>query len=162
MKQFLTAAKEAAGETEEYLEFEVGRLNDKGETIEIEKCKAYKPSSGQIAMLMATTQARHLPEAEKVAGIINFFVEILDEESHSLIVSRLLNHRDPFGLDDVEEIIWWMMEEWSGNPTGSSSASTPSQTTAGPTSTPPTPTPTSSGSPFTASATSSGSGVPIV
>jgi hypothetical protein len=162
VKQFITAAERATDTEENTLEFEVGILGEDGKIAEIQKCKAFKPEPGQIAMLMATTQARHLSQGEQVAGMINFFVEVLDEESHTLIVSRLLNRKDPFGIQDVQDIIWWMMGEWSGHPTEGPSGSTPSQTPAGPTSTPPTPTSTSSVFQSTDSSTSSTPGVPVV
>jgi hypothetical protein len=163
VKEFITAAYDAAEDENEYLEFTLRKETKEGEDPDPGRlCKAYRPGDGQIAVLMATTQARHLSEGEMIAGIINFFVEILDEETHQYIVSRLLDRRDPFGIDQVQGIIRWLMEEWSGRPTQSSSGSTASPQSDGPTSTPPTPQSTSSGSPFIASATSSGSGAPIV
>lgn len=162
MKEFITAARAAAEPQEAPLEFTLTRKDENGEVIESQVCHAYKPNEGQVAVLMATTSARHLSEPEMVAGIINFFVEILDEETHHYIVNRLLRKDDDFGIGEVQEIINWMMEEWSGRPTQLSPASTPSQASGGATSTPPTPPSTSSGSPFIASATSSGSGAPIV
>ena len=141
MKEFLTAATEAAGEAEEYLEFNVDGV----------LCKSYRPGDGQIAVLMATTNARHLSEGEKIAGVINFFVAVLDDETHNFLVNKLLDHKDPFGISQVQEIIEWMIEEWSARPTQSSPGSTQSQTPGGQKSTLPTQESTSSGSPAIAS-----------
>jgi hypothetical protein len=114
-------------------------------------CKAERPTDGQIAVLMATTNAKHLTEGEMVAGIINFFASTLDDQTHNYITNKLLDRKDPFGLLEVQDIIQWMMEEWSARPTKSSPASTQSQRSDGPNSTPPTPTQTSLPSPYIAS-----------
>lgn len=127
MKEFITAASESLkdGSEEEALEFNVDGV----------LCRAYRPNDGQIAVLMATTSAKHLSEAEQVAGIINFFVAVLDDETHNFVVTKLLDRRDPFGLTEVQDMIAWMLEEWSGRPTKSSPGSTPSRQSTGRTST---------------------------
>ncbi len=130
MKEFITAATEAVEEDDAgTLEFSVDGV----------LCKAYKPNDGQIAVLMATTNGRHLSEGEMIAGIINFFVATLDDETHNYLVNKLLDRNDPFGVLQVQDIIAWMMEEWSGRPTQSSTASTPSRRSGGRKSTPATP-----------------------
>lgn len=129
MKEFITAAIEAAGEDEEFLEFNVDGV----------LCRAYRPNDGQIAVLMATTSAKHLSEAEMVAGVINFFVAVLDDDTHNYLVTKLLDHKDKFGINEVQEIIQWMIEEWSARPTQSSPGSTPSPPKGGRKSTPRTP-----------------------
>src|SRR5690348_17141128 len=109
MKEFTTAANEVLadnGEDERVWEFKVdGR-----------ECRAFKPKDGQLAVLMATTHS-HASSAERVAGIINFFVAVLDDESHAYIVQKLLDRTDPFGLEEVTSIMNWLIEEWSGRPT---------------------------------------------
>lgn len=78
MKEFTTAANEAAQTPEQRsagMEFVVdGTL-----------CRAYKPKDGQLAVLMATT-GRHSSTQEKIAGLINFFVAVLDRDSHTYIL----------------------------------------------------------------------------
>lgn len=99
---------------------------------------AYQPDEGQFAMLMAMT-GRGATQSDRIAGIINFFVNILDEEGSDYLQSRLLNRLDPFGIDDVEQIMDWLSEQWTGNPTQGPSGSTPSPSNAGPKSTEPIP-----------------------
>ena len=131
MREFTTAANEVAAEAEG---------GDNGMTFKVDgvECKAYRPKDGQLAVLMATT-GRHSSNEEQVAGLINFFVAVLDDESHSYIVSRLLDRRDSFGLEQVQDIMEWMVEEWSGRPTRSPSVSTSSPPSGGQKSTQPTP-----------------------
>lgn len=93
-------------------------------------CKFYKPVDGQVAVLMAST-GRHSSEQEQVAAFINFFVGVLDDQTHQYIVAKLLDRKDRFGLAEVQQITEHMMEVWSGNPTQSFSASTQSPKSVG-------------------------------
>jgi len=129
LKEFVTAAEDAARENaDEGMEFSVDGV----------MCRCYRPKDGQLAVLMATT-SRHSSQQEMIAGIINFFVAVLDEESHNYVVGRLLDRTDPFGIEQVQQIMNWMIEEWSGRPTPSPSVSTQSQRSGGRRSTPRTP-----------------------
>ena len=40
--------------------------------------------------------------------------------------SKMMNHRDPFGVEVIAEIMRSLIEEWSANPTQGSSSSSPS------------------------------------
>jgi hypothetical protein len=130
MREFTTAAKESSRKqegTEEY-EFKVD-----GRTV-----KAYKPEPAQLAVTLARI-GRHTTEQSKVAGIIDFFVGIMDEDSATYFTDRLLDRTDPFEIEDIQNILEYLVEEWSGNPTQSPSDSTGSPQNTGSTSTPPTP-----------------------
>lgn len=129
MKEFVTAAEEVVDEEEG---LDSGVLEFAIDGFEV---KAYKPGSGQFALLMAST-GRHSNVAEKTAGAINFFMSVLDDEAYNHVVSRLLDRKDPFGIEQVSEIMEWMIEEWSARPTQSSSGSSPSRKPAGRKSTP--------------------------
>lgn len=131
MKEFTTAANEAAQSPEE---------KDAGMPFVVDgvECRAFQPKDGQLAVLMATT-GRHSSTQEQIAGLINFFVAVLDKPSHTYIVNRLLDYNDPFGIAEVQGIMEWMMEEWTGRPTQWPSGSTPSPPSGGPKSTQPTP-----------------------
>jgi len=130
MKEFVTAAEEAAKPEDDdgVMEFSVDGV----------MCKAYRPQDGQLAVLMAST-SRHSNNQEQIAGVINFFVAVLDDDSHNYVVSKLLDRNDSFGLENVQEIMEWMIEEWSARPTRSPSASTSSRRSGGRKSTPTTP-----------------------
>jgi hypothetical protein len=128
MKEFITAARRVENEGE-----------DVGYPFQIDgvDCIAYPPEPGQLAVLLAAT-SRHSSEQDKIAGMINFFVQVLDQPTHTWIVGRLLDRKDPFGLDQVEDIMEWLIEQWSGRPTPSPSVSTASPKNGGQRSTPPT------------------------
>ena len=148
MKAFTTAAKAVDISPDEAIEF----------TIDDEVCRAFQPSNGQLAVLLASVSSTQ-QWTHQVAGVINFFDAVLDENSSSYITRRLLDRQDQFGIDEVQEIIEWLVEEWSARPTQSPSGSTPSPPPGGKKSTPRTPRSTSSAKPRTGSAVSSTAGV---
>jgi hypothetical protein len=109
LKEFTTAAEIAA-------EDESGEVRPIEFGVDGVLCKAYRPKGAQVAVLMATT-GKHSSEQERIAGFINFFVSVLDEDSHSYLVNRLLDRTDSFDLDQVSAITNYLMAEWSGRPT---------------------------------------------
>ena len=148
IKRFEIAAKKPATDTkpDEGLKFEVPNLMPKPKPGEEPKEQtyttlvAYQPDEAQFAMLMASV-GRGASDADRIAGIINFFVNILDEDGADYLQGRLLTPTriDPFGIDEVEQIMDWLAGEWTGNPTSGPSGSTPSPLTDSPKSTEPTP-----------------------
>jgi hypothetical protein len=130
MREFVTAVKE----------LEKGEEPDKGYSFKVDgkELKFFKPTESQFAIYVAQT-GRHSSIPDKIAGVIDFFINVMDRPSHEHLVARLMDREDPFGLDQVEEIIQWMIEEWSGNPTEQSSDSTPSRQSTGDSSTEPVP-----------------------
>jgi len=147
VKEFTTAAREVDVSPDEVMEFVVD-----GET-----CRCFQPSNGQLAILLASISSTQ-SWTNQVAGVINFFDAVLDDDSRTYITRRLLDRQDQFGLDEVQDIIEWMVEEWAARPTPSPSASTPSPPRGGARSTPRTRKSTSSGSARTVSAASSTDG----
>lgn len=128
VKEFTTAVEKSEQEEEAELEFAVDGV----------LCHGYFPGEGQLAYLLAST-GRHSSAQEQIAGLINFFVAVLDDESHQYVVNRLLDRRDEFGIDQVQKIMEWMVGEWSGRPTKSPSVSTSSPPNTGQSSTEKTP-----------------------
>lgn len=120
MREFVTAIEQTDVDADKGMEFAVDGF----------ECVAYRPQEGQLAVLMAAT-AKHTTIQEQIAGVINFFVNVLDEESHQYLVSRLLDRTDSFGLEEVQDIMEWMIEEWAGRPTSPPSVSTRSQRSGG-------------------------------
>jgi hypothetical protein len=137
VKEFETAV--AAVETEDNgptpYPFIIVEKNDEGEEVDRVECTAYEPGEGALIVLMADTMGRGHP-GEKLAGIINFLADALDEESKQYVVSRLLDRNDPFGLDEITPIVWWLVEEWGGRPTKQPSDYARSRKPGGPRSTP--------------------------
>lgn len=128
MKEFGTAVKRT----------ENSEPKNRGEAIPFMfygiEVKVYQPDPGQYAMLMASV-GRGASEMDRIGGVINFFMKIMDDDSASYIESCLLDSGHPMGIDDIEDVVQWLNEEWSGKVTESPSASTQSPSPAGPNST---------------------------
>lgn len=120
MKEFTTALRAVEDDPEAPMEFKLD-----GQVV-----KAYRPTDGQIAVLMASL-GRHTAQSTKVAGVVDFFVATLDDDSYDYVVNRLLSREDPLDLNQVQEVIEWLIEEWSGRPIQKSSGSTRSRATGG-------------------------------
>lgn len=134
------------------LEFDtaIQEVVDDAKSLEVKvdgrKIKVYQPSDGQLAMLLATI-GRGSSEVDKIAGAINFFCAVLEDADSLWIETRLLDRRDPFGIDEVQRIMEALIEEWSGRPTQPLSVSSPSPESTGPKLTQPTSESNSSGFP---------------
>lgn len=129
MKEFTTAIEKAESEDDEAgIEFNIDGV----------LCTAYHPGDGQLAYLLAST-GRHSTGQEQIAGLINFFVAVLDDDSHTYVVNRLLDRKDKFGIEQVQSVMEWLVSEWSSRPTKSPSDSTPSPPSTGRSSTERTP-----------------------
>lgn len=160
IKEFETAAAvvaaEAAGD-EVVFDFQIKEFGpdpddpDNEVLVKTVVCHAFQPSEGQFMMLMADTQARSRSMGERLAAIIDFVIEVMDDESQAYITGRLMDRHDAFGLADIEPIAEWLIEEWGGRPTKQPSDFAPSRKTGGQRSTPRTRKSTSSASARTAS-----------
>lgn len=118
MQQFQTALKEKEAQTEEGLTFKIDDV----------EMTAYQPDSAQMAVLVSGF-GRFSSDTDKIATFIDFFAAVLDDQSQSYVVHRLLDREDPFGLKELSEIGQWMLEEWGGFPTQQPSGSQPSAST---------------------------------
>lgn len=132
MREFTTAVKRVQEEesAEEGQTFVINEVDEDGNVVKRVECRYFEPGDGQLAFLMASV-GRHTSLPTKLAGVINFFVEVLDEPSHQYIVGRLLDRDDEFGIEEVTEIMESMVEEWTGRPTQPPSGSTRSQRSGG-------------------------------
>lgn len=142
MREFVTAAERAVETGTEDTTIPV--------KIDGEEFHFRRPRDGQIAMLMAST-GRHSKQSEMIAGIINFVTAILPSDERNILVDRLLDWDDPFGSDDIQNVLEYLIGEWTGRPTKLPSGSGESPSPGGQNSTPPTPASTSSDSPTTES-----------
>lgn len=113
IKEFTTALRAVTEDEDEAMVF----------SIDGHELHAYKPTDGQLAMLMSSI-GRHTNIQTRVAGCIDFFVAVMDDGSANYVVERLLSRSDPLGIDQVQEVMEWMVEEWTGRPTQPLSVST--------------------------------------
>lgn len=151
MKEFVFAAeqgKTADGADEEpTLPFKIDGV----------EYQAYRPAEGQLILIMAAMSGYYNDAGESAATIINFFIELLTEEGRHLITRKLMDRKDPFNLEQLLDVLQYVVETWSNTPTSVPSGSTSSLESTGPKSTDVAPSPesTPSPSPLLVSATSS-------
>lgn len=133
MKEFVFAAKatidedgkEVEGPEEPSLKF----------MVDGEEYTCYRPSDGQMVLIMAAMSGYYSSTGEAAATMVNFFVELLDDDSKHRVTRRLMDRTDPFGLDALTELLEWVVETWSNTPTSGPSGSTSSPESTGPKST---------------------------
>lgn len=131
MREFVTAAEkaeEAEGDVVEPLVF----------TVDGEELRAYQPSEGQFALLMMA-MGRYTTQTDQFAGIMEFFIQVLDAESERYVLNRMMRRETTIPMETIADILTWMVEEWGGRPFQSPSASTSSRRNGGRRSTPRTP-----------------------
>jgi hypothetical protein len=158
--EFDTAVKRAATpeereDREPDVTFVVHEIDEDDNVVNSVECHAFRPAEGQVLVLLADTIGRRAKPSDKVAGIIDFFVDVLDRESHEYIVDRLLDPEDDFGFENISEIAFGLVEEWGGRPTKRPSDFAPSRKKGGQRSTRTTSKSTSSRSRSTGSSTRS-------
>lgn len=122
MKQFVTAARQAAPtaiDGAEPIEFD----------LDGEQFTAYPPTTGQMALVMEGQSSHDI--GRRIAAVINFMDSLLDTRGQSRFRQRLMDRDDPFELEQVQEIVDWLLEEWTGNPTESPSGSSRSRRSTG-------------------------------
>lgn len=101
MREYVTAATKASGEP---IEFKLdGRL-----------LTARPPAEGQVALVMAR-MGRHSSTADRVAGLVDFFWELLDEADKQYVMDNLLSGKLEFS--QISDITRDLLEEWGGRPT---------------------------------------------
>lgn len=124
MREFVSAAKAKTEEDTEVIQPIEFSLDGK-------VYRAYPPTESQIALVVAATTGGYKTNDEGIAAMINFAVALLSKDDHDEIVQKLMNREDPFELPDLMQIMEYIIEEASGNPTKLSSDSTQSRANTG-------------------------------
>lgn len=130
MKEFITRAVEVDAE-----EHEKGGGEKQTYPFKVDGrvCTSYAPTSGQLGVFTALISDINGWQTQS-AGIINFFLGIMDEGTKSYLATRLLDRNDPFEIDDVRDIMINLMQEWTANPTDGQSGTSGSPSDDGPSS----------------------------
>jgi hypothetical protein len=123
MREFITAVEDAVDQEETE---EPGLIF----AIDGQEMRAYKPTEGQFALLMVA-MGRHASNMDQFAGIIDFFISVLDEPSEHYVISRMQTRDQIIPLEKIVEIMEWMIEEWGGRPFQKPSVSTSSRRNGG-------------------------------
>lgn len=129
MREFVTAAEEAVANQDDDANF--GR--DTVIKVDGREVRIMAVSEGALAMLLASDS---MPLHQRISASVNFFFAMLrDGEDDSYFKSRLFDRKDSFGGSQIADIVEGVIEEWTGDPTQSSSDSTGSLDSTGESST---------------------------
>lgn len=138
MQEFITAAKALAsdGDDEDSFGFDVEfaivderlKKDDPGHR---RVMVAKKPSDGQLTVFMALAGDDLAANSEVLSTSINFLYSLLAKDDRRYFRRRLLDMDDPFGAEDVAEILYFILGEWTGKATGSPTDSPRSQRPSG-------------------------------
>ena len=133
LKEFISAVEDAAAEEEREAKIAAlvaeGKPRDEAEAevdgeepiefkIDDRVLKAYPPTPGQLAFMLAAL-GRGQTSDQRFAAIINIMLESLRESDRDYLESRLLT-RDPkkrLPIEKIEEIFEYLSEEWFARPT---------------------------------------------
>lgn len=110
IKQFETAVKAKR----EPKEGEV-QLEDLDFELDGVKYVVSAPKDAQLAWLVAAGSA-HRSDADRVAALLDFFEQALQEPGRSRFRERMLNPKDLLDLAKCIEIFEWMLGKWGGRP----------------------------------------------
>ena len=94
--------------------------------IDDDQFTAYPPTEGQIAYMMAS-QADDRDLSDSIAGILDFFTGILDDQGAATFRRRFTDRDDTLTFEVVQDVLEALISEWSDRPTKPSSASTTSR-----------------------------------
>jgi len=145
-------AEDETPEEQPTIEFYVNeRDEESGEVVDRVLCHAYEPYEGAVIALMADATGRRSQVTDKVSGMVDFVMDIVDEPTKNYLTRRLLDREDPFGGTELAEIALGLIGEKAGRPTRQPSDFAPSRKTGGQSSTRRTTKSTSSASRQTAS-----------
>lgn len=91
---------------------------------------AYQPTEGQLVLLLGAMN-EYASNEQQAATVLDVFWSLLEEDTVGVLKRRLRDRHDTFGLQDIMNIIEWIVEETSARPTRPSLASLPSRATSG-------------------------------
>jgi hypothetical protein len=133
MREFTTSAKDPI--EDEVVEVPIRRNAeiDPDYVPELFHLKCSRPSPGQLGVLMASI-GKGSNDVDNVAGPLNFFDSLLDEDGKRYVLDRMLDGKDPFGPEECQAIMEELITEWAGRPTQPPSASTTLPANGGPSS----------------------------
>jgi hypothetical protein len=83
---------------------------------------AFQPADGQLALLMAS-MGRGMQANDAIAATVNFFCELFEGADKHYVEERLLNREHTLPIEKIQEILEWLIEQWSARPTQSPSDS---------------------------------------
>jgi hypothetical protein len=133
---FRRAVQDRKQKKRPHVEFELvsetGKVDEEGNPIlKSDIFHASMPSDERLFFLAAMAGDEDAGVAAEAAATIDLLKSALPEEEFKTLRSRLLDPDDDVDMEMLQEVIPWLMEEWSGFPTEPSSDSSASQGNSG-------------------------------
>jgi hypothetical protein len=115
------------------VEFFLEWLDDEDETIVHRRdvFHATMPSDERIFLIAAMAGDEEAGATAEAAAIMDLFKTSLPEDEYRILRQRLKDPEDDVNLEMLQEVVPWLMEEWSSFPTVPASASLPSPASTG-------------------------------
>ena len=105
MQEFITAARE---------DFDPEAEESTVVSVDGHEVTFFKPTPAQLMLVAAASQADDWTAA---GGYLSTFLNLADDESRRYLWARLQDRKDSFDLDNVNEIMEYLLEQWSARPT---------------------------------------------
>lgn len=113
------------------VEFTLDWVDEEGEVVKSTTFHSTMPSDENLFLLAAMAGDEDASAAEEAAGIMSLFKQSLPEAEYKELRSRLRDPEDDVTLEVLQEVIPWLMEEWTAFPTQPASASSASPASTG-------------------------------
>lgn len=121
MKEFTRAAEQDDSPLgDEPLEFKIGG----------DQFTVYPPTTAMFALFLAS-QAETRSIQDQMAGVVDLLDGLLEPDQRPTFHKRLLDRKHPLDFEVLQDIIAWLLEEWTARPTQESPDSSTSRKTTG-------------------------------
>jgi hypothetical protein len=114
-----------------HVEFTLDWVDENDEVVKTTTFHSTMPSDENLFLLAAMAGDEDATAAEEAAGIMALFKSSLPEDEYRILRQRLKDPEDDVTLEVLQEVIPWLMEEWTAFPTQPASASSASPVTTG-------------------------------
>jgi hypothetical protein len=130
-RSFRRAVEKKKNQARPTVVFNLDTVDDEGEVTQSDTFHATQPTEESLFLLAAMAGDEESGGAEEAAAIMDFFRQSLPEEEYRTLRKRLRDPESDVSLDVLQEVIPWLMEEWTSFPTEPASVSSRSQGTTG-------------------------------
>lgn len=105
--------------------------DENDEVIRSDEFHATMPTEESLFLLMATAGDDEMSAAAEAASIMGIFKDSLPPEEYSTLRMRLRDPEDDVSLEVLQEVIPWLMEQWTTFPTQPPAGSSGTRRTTG-------------------------------
>lgn len=130
-RSFRRSLEKKKGSARPTVVFNLDTVDDKGDVVQSDTFHATQPTEEALFLLAALAGDEESGGAEEAAAVMDLFRQSLPEAEYITLRRRLRDPESDVSLDVLQEVIPWLMEEWTAFPTEPASGSSRSQVTTG-------------------------------